>query len=172
LKKLLGLTSAVLLIVAFGTVGTWAYFTDSELSSHNSLLAGTLDLTWQNTGGVNLPFNVPSLAPGESHEARLTINNTGNLPLRYAMTVEVASGETLANQLQCRVYDYETSTELYSGPLGAASFGDPGAEAVLAAGESRPVAITVTMPASTGREFQGLTSNVSFIFTAEQVTDD
>jgi predicted ribosomally synthesized peptide with SipW-like signal peptide len=44
MKKIIGLGLAVLLIVAAAGSGTWAFFSDSETSQDNTMVAGTLDL--------------------------------------------------------------------------------------------------------------------------------
>ena len=44
MKKIFGLTIAAVLVMAMVTGGTWAYFSDTESSTNNSLTAGTLDL--------------------------------------------------------------------------------------------------------------------------------
>ena len=177
MKKILGLTIASLLIIGLCGVGTWAYFLDTETSTDNTLAAGTLDLSWTNASGVPLPFNVDSIAPGETVEARITINNTGSLQLRYAMTTDVVSGTAMANQLQCRLYDYQNSVDLYNGSLSGAYFGDPAqgqqtGDRTVDGGSQDYLAIEITLPASTGNEFQGLTTNVTFNFIAEQVANN
>ncbi len=45
MKKILGLTVAALLVMGLVGGGTWAYFSDTETSTGNTLTAGTLDLT-------------------------------------------------------------------------------------------------------------------------------
>ena len=177
MKKILGLTIASLLIIALCAVGTWAYFMDTETSTGNSLSAGTLDLSWTNQEGVPLPFNVDAMAPGDTTEARISVNNTGNLQLRYAMTTDVISGTPMANQLQCRLYDYQTSVELYNGPLseahiGNAAQGQQTGDRIVNGSSQDHLAIEITLPASTGNEFQGLSTNVTFNFIAEQTTNN
>ena len=270
MKKILGLTLASLLIIAICAVGTWAYFMDTETSTGNSLSAGTLDLSWTNQEGVPLPFNTGNMAPGDTTEARISVNNTGNLQLRYAMTTDVVSGTAMANQLQCRLYDYtistsgftETSTlafssgkktraavidatngyayfgtdddpgkvvkinlsdftevstltfssgtktraavidtangyayfgtdddpgkvvkinlnsgELYNGPLSGAYIGNSAqgqqtGDKTLNSSSQDYLAIEITLPASTGNEFQGLSTNITFNFIAEQTTNN
>ncbi len=177
MKKILGLTIACLLIIGLCGVGTWAYFLDTETSTDNTLAAGTLDLSWTNESGVPLPFNVDPIAPGETVEARVSINNTGSLQLRYAMTTDVVSGTALADQLQCRLYDYQNSVDLYNGSLSGAYIGDPSkgqqpGDRSVGGGSADYLAIEITLPAGTGNEFQGLSTNVTFNFTAEQTANN
>lgn len=176
MKKILGLTIAVMLAISFCSIGTWAFFADTEISSGNTLTTGTLDLSWTNASGVPLPFNVGSIAPGETVEARINVNNNGNIQLRYAMTINVVSGATLADQLQCHIYDYNTSTDLYNGSLSSTHFGDPSqgqqdGDRLVAGGSVDHLAIAITMPADTGDEYQGLNTNITFNFIAEQTVN-
>ena len=62
MKKIIGLTVAALLVMGLIGGGTWAYFTDTETSSGNVLVSGTLDLGLGNTSGT----------PGGSTTAALT----------------------------------------------------------------------------------------------------
>lgn len=177
MKKILGLTIAFLLIVSLSVIGAWAYFLDTEVSTGNTLAAGTLDLSWTNESGVPLPFNVSSIAPGETVEARISINNNGTLQLRYAMTTDVVSGTTLANQLQCRLYDYENSIDLYNGSLSGAHIGDQSqgqqaGDRLVDGNSADYLAIEITLPADTGNEYQGLSTNVTFNFIAEQTVNN
>jgi len=166
-----------LLIIGLCGVGTWAYFLDTETSTDNTLAAGTLDLSWTNESGVPLPFNVDSMAPGDTVEARISVRNTGNLGLRYAMTTDVVLGQTLADQLQCRLYDYVNGIDLYNGSLSGAHIGNSAqgqqaGDRIVAGGSVDYLAIEVTLPAGTGDEYQGLTTNVTFNFIAEQTANN
>ena len=44
MKKILGLVIASILLIGMGSIGTWAYFSDTETSAGNVLTAGTLDM--------------------------------------------------------------------------------------------------------------------------------
>ena len=55
MKKILGLTIAALLVMGMVGGGTWAYFSDTEASTNNSLTAGTLDL---NVDGGDIPVTM------------------------------------------------------------------------------------------------------------------
>ena len=177
MKKILGLTIALLLIISLSGIGIWAYFLDTETSTANILAAGTLDLSWTSESGVPLPFNVDSMAPGETVEARVSIRNNGTLQLRYAMTTDVVSGTTLADQLQCRLYDYENSIDLYNGSLSGAHIGDQSqgqqtGDRLVDGNSADYLAIEITLPADTGNEYQGLSTNVTFNFIAEQTVNN
>jgi len=80
MKKLFGLTIAALLIIGMVGGGTWAYFSDPEASTDNSLAAGTLDLNWDggNDSGVAV-LNLDTKAPGDTGEAFKLLKNVGSL---------------------------------------------------------------------------------------------
>lgn len=79
MKKILGLTVAAFLVIAFVGAGTWAYFSDTEGSTNNSLTAGTLDLTADGGDTPVTTFSVTGKAPGDSGSGSTTLANAGNL---------------------------------------------------------------------------------------------
>jgi spore coat-associated protein N len=84
MKKILGLSIAALLIIAIVGVGTWAYFSDTEASTGNSLIAGTLDLGLSNTdnmsnAGITSTWSSTDWAPGSSSNGTLYISNDGTI---------------------------------------------------------------------------------------------
>ena len=82
MKKILGLTLAAILMIAVVGGGTWAYFSDTEASTNNTLTAGTLDLTI-NAGNVAVTtFSATTLKPGDNNDsshAASAIKNVGSL---------------------------------------------------------------------------------------------
>ena len=64
LKKIIGLTIAVLLLAGMSGIGTWAFFNDVETSSNNVLAAGTLDLKTDDVDGVTQTLLASNLGPG------------------------------------------------------------------------------------------------------------
>ena len=50
MKKIIGLTIAIVLAVGIFGVATFAYFTDTETSTGNTFTAGTLDLKTNDAG--------------------------------------------------------------------------------------------------------------------------
>jgi len=94
MKKIVGLTIAVLLSVSMLSTGAWAFWADTESSANNQLTAGTLDMvpTTSGTGpagkytvtagGNEVNGNVvfDRLLPGESGSITWTLVNNGSLP--------------------------------------------------------------------------------------------
>jgi predicted ribosomally synthesized peptide with SipW-like signal peptide len=93
MKKIMGLTIAALLIMGMVAGGTWAYFSDTETSSANTITAGTLDLT---IGGDNVNYDILTLTnrvPGDSGQAYAELKNVGSV------AGELDIGKSTANQL-------------------------------------------------------------------------
>lgn len=87
MRKILGLTIVALLVMAMVGGGTWAYFSDTETSTSNSMVAGTLDLGLSNssdntsTGSVTGTFAAANWAPGGTNSGTLYINNDGSIAM-------------------------------------------------------------------------------------------
>jgi len=86
MKKILGLSIAVLLITGLVVGGTLAYFSDTETSTGNTFTAGTLNLTVQgpddelpNDGTNTVVFAVTNANPGQSGYGTWKLVNEGNL---------------------------------------------------------------------------------------------
>jgi spore coat-associated protein N len=79
MKKIIGLSVAALLLLGVIGGATFAYFSDTESSTNNSLTAGTLDL---NIDGGNVAvntFSVSAVAPGDSGSGSSTLSNVGSM---------------------------------------------------------------------------------------------
>lgn len=154
-----------------------AVFTHQEPIS-GPFTAGTISLG-VNPASALVTFS--GMVPANEVDGALTVLNAGTGALRYAMTVDATDqdGKHLRDVLQL---DLERRTgcggpvleTLYSGPIGAAAFGNPqpGADP-----GDRPLAISsfevlcfrVTLPQDTDVLYQGATTTVTFTFSAEQV---
>ncbi len=66
MKKILGLTIAVLLSIGMAGIGTWAYFSDVETSTGNVLAAGILDLKTNDVDGVSQTLLATNMKPGDT----------------------------------------------------------------------------------------------------------
>jgi len=115
MKKILGLAIASMLLIGMTGVGTWAYsFGDSEASSSNSLLAGTLDLIPSTSGtgptgkyivtpggnGVNGNVVFTKMLPGESGSITWVLVNSGSLPGTIVITSTVSFAENGSNEVE------------------------------------------------------------------------
>jgi len=79
MKKILGLTVAALIVITLVGGSTWAYFTDTESSTGNTLVAGTLDLNIDGGNTAVTTFSVSNVAPGDSGSGNSTLANVGSL---------------------------------------------------------------------------------------------
>lgn len=79
MKKIFGLTLAALLITGIIGGATFAYFSDTESSTGNTLTAGTLDLNIDGGDIAITTFNVSTAAPGDSGSGSSTLTNAGTM---------------------------------------------------------------------------------------------
>ncbi len=79
MKKILGLTIAFMLLISMGSIGTWAYFQDTETSTGNVFAAGTLDLKTNDIDGVTQTLYAIDLKPGDSVPGSITLRNAGTV---------------------------------------------------------------------------------------------
>ncbi|HVA87813.1 MAG TPA: hypothetical protein VNF73_16025, partial [Candidatus Saccharimonadales bacterium] len=120
--------------------------------------------------------------------AALTVSNTGTAQLRYSMTTATtnADGKALKDQLVLTIKTQDTNTggcanfngtQLYTGALSGALFGDPtqGAQAGdrnLAAATNEILCFQASLPLSTGNTFQNAATTATFTFAAEQTSNN
>ncbi len=79
MKRIVGLTIAFMLLVGMASIGTWAYFQDTETSTGNVLAAGTLDLKTNNFDGVTQTLSAINLKPGDIVSGSITLRNAGSV---------------------------------------------------------------------------------------------
>lgn len=80
MKKIVGLTLAIVLIIGMVAGGTWAYFTDTEEIINNTFTAGTIDLSLDPTTGqaVKTADGVfDDLKPCQTGYITVTLTNSG-----------------------------------------------------------------------------------------------
>ncbi len=80
MKKILGLTVALLLLSGMTGIGTWAYFSDTETSTGNQMAAGTLDLKTDDVDGVSQTLFAINMQPGDNVTSEnITLKNIGSV---------------------------------------------------------------------------------------------
>ncbi len=80
LAIILSVTIAAILVLAFGAIGTNAWFKDQVSSNANTITAGELDLKIDG-GDVLIPFVIEKLQPGETKGSpTYMLKNVGNVP--------------------------------------------------------------------------------------------
>jgi hypothetical protein len=191
MKKVVISLLVIGVVAAVALIGAIALFTSSETNPSNSFSTGTVDLAINPTSAM---FTVSNMAPGDVQYSGLQVTNSGTLQLRYAMTTTVDGNSTLDEQLDLTMDvvtgagvdtiwftadDVVGEANIYGpdGALSAAVIGDPtqGADAgdrTLAASGSERLRFKVTLPLSTPNSYQGTSCTVSFVFDAEQTTNN
>jgi predicted ribosomally synthesized peptide with SipW-like signal peptide len=87
MKKILALGGVTLMVMALVAGGTWAYFSDYEVSANNVLTAGTLDIGLSNASlgeagaGDTATWSLSSMAPGDTKQAILYVANNGTIDM-------------------------------------------------------------------------------------------
>jgi len=95
-KKIIGLTIAALLVVGLVGGATWAYFSDVETSSDNTLTAGTLDLNMAggDTDVKILTTNIDNVAPDDSGSDTCILANVGTLDGELDIAISATTNAT------------------------------------------------------------------------------
>lgn len=91
MKKILGLSIAIILLVLTLGGGTWAYFVDNETSTGNALDSGTLDLKIDGGDAAVNTFSAHDVLPGDTGGGSVTLANAGSLPGELDITVSTVS---------------------------------------------------------------------------------
>jgi predicted ribosomally synthesized peptide with SipW-like signal peptide len=173
------LTALAALTLGAGSVSL-AFFTDSD-SSTWSFTTGTISIT-SNPAVVTA---VTGMMPGDSATDSLTIANTGNATLRYAMSTVATNA--LGGQLTLAVRAEDagggcaaftgaiivaSGTTLNGAAIGSSVQGAQAGDRTLAGGASEVLCFRVSLPSSTGNAFQGVSSVATFTFDAEQTANN
>lgn len=196
MKKIIGLTIAILVIIGLVGAGTYALFTSIQTSVGNTFTMGTLTLTPTtagtttagvvepyikvNVGGLGINGNVTFglLKPGDSGNITWTLKNTGTMPGNLTMVSNATGTLVTANGTEYQdfmVWVTRNGTDIPS--LGTTDTYVPmsGMSAVLntesqsiAAGGSLVYVINWQIPSDAGNEIQGATANLDITFTLTQ----
>jgi predicted ribosomally synthesized peptide with SipW-like signal peptide len=80
MKKILGLSLILILVVGIIGIATYANFTDNDNSSGNSFVSGTLELKTDNLDGVTQTLYGTGMAPGTTvGPSTITLKNVGTV---------------------------------------------------------------------------------------------
>ena len=191
-KKILISLAAIGAAAAIAGFGTFATFTSSTSAGH-TVSTGTVTIALGAAGAATNRLGIAAggLAPGDTVERSFDIVNAGTLAFSSVTLTTTASPSSLldtdaTNGLQMTIDDCSTDwTE--SGTAPAYTYTCPGTLMTVLA--SRPVIggdlalsnvgilspgatdhwrVTLTLPAAAGNEFQGLSSTLTYAFTARQ----
>jgi hypothetical protein len=167
-----------------------ALFTDSQGVPGNGFTTGTVDLT---TAPASAVVTLNNMAPGDVTTNSLVVSNGGTLPLRYAITSVATNPDAkgLKDQLVLDVKTVDVTTPgvpcdnfdgtpLATGDLdgvggaivGNAAQGAQAGDRVLAPGVNETLCFRVSLPLATGNAFQAATTTATFVFDAEQTSNN
>jgi hypothetical protein len=191
-KRLLSMTLLMIGTMSPGR-GTMAVFSSAQTSSSNVFSAATIQL-----GGlpVSALVTFSNVYPGATVYGNVTVENSGNADLRYAVVSSAtnADGKALAEALQLDVsalsaasctstgFPTTTSGALYTGPLSdvtpalteltlvgnLTSLGDASNRTLTTASPSESLCFRVALPSTAASALQGATTTVTFKFIAVQ----
>jgi predicted ribosomally synthesized peptide with SipW-like signal peptide len=131
-KKILGLAIAAIIVIAIAAVGTYAYFSDTETSTGNTITAGTLNLTnaidgtsvthtaatmtkTDGTDGANDSVQFANVAPADSGTVKWILVNTGTLPGKLSLAATDVFGPGSENEPELAA----SGNDVTNGNLGA-----------------------------------------------------
>jgi predicted ribosomally synthesized peptide with SipW-like signal peptide len=167
------------LVLAFGSAGTFAYWTDEAVAQGISFTAGTLDLELQDDADDSVSFtalNISNMSPGQSVAGVLKVENAGNIAFTYTAATS-ASNSTLAGALDLKVTNGSVSGSSPSATCSGSQLSGTGTKVnqnlvstsrSLATGASEDLCLQVNMPSTAASSLQGATTTVTFTFTATQ----
>jgi len=115
MKKIFGLTIAAVLVMGLVGGGTWAYFSDPETSTGNTLTAGTLNLQVGAADPITESFTLTDKLPGDSGSIEWQVQNTGDVDVGY---LDIAFTNIVDNENT--VQEPETGDDASSGELAEA----------------------------------------------------
>jgi hypothetical protein len=186
------LMAGTALIAASGATMSLALFTSSAVANANGFTTGTIiiGIAPANTiftSGVMMPGDaVPAGVPGQA----VTVTNSGTGILRYAIT-GIATNAPLAASLVITIKQPDGNTgsscALFTGAtlnttttvattttklVGDAATGAQAGDRVLAGGASETLCFKANLPIGTGDAAQGLTTNITVSFLAEQTSNN
>jgi hypothetical protein len=186
------LASIFVLVMMGGamTLGSNAVFTDSTALAANSFATGTVDIS---TSPASALFTVNAMMPGDVVTQPLTVSNSGNAQLRYAVSASATDPDTkaLKDQLTLTVKTVDVTTpgtpcddfdgtQLYTGDLdgttgalvGSNAQGAQAGDRVLNGAASEVLCFRVSLPLATGNAAQGAATVATFTFDAEQTANN
>jgi predicted ribosomally synthesized peptide with SipW-like signal peptide len=198
-KMLLSLLVIGVVSVSAGA-GTWAYFSDTEMSTDNTFTAGTLDLdlsdgTDDGTDSETLTWVAGNMAPGDvAASATMTVTNVGTLAGNLDISdIDVLNdpgttpesedisvsedGELGANLIIDMFFDTNndgvndaSETTIYTGALDGIAASYDLDEGIAASGVTY-ITINYDLPSTTGNDVQGDTVELEFTVELDQIAD-
>lgn len=112
-KKTVG---AVVLIIIGSTItgiGTWAYFSDTDRSTSNTVEAGTIDITLDGTNNdITSSFSITNGKPGDSTSHNYTLRNVGSVEADHVeITISFSENDSKSEPSDTDVKNELTASE-------------------------------------------------------------
>jgi len=187
LRHLLLVATVALSMASVGAGAfTLAIFTSTASNGSNAFTVGTLGIGLAPASAL---ISFSPILPGDPPTTgTLTVSNSGNSTLRYAMTTTATNTDAkgLRDQMTLVIKTKDTNTagcgnfngtQLYSGTLAAGVIGDSTVgfqtgDRSLAGSASEVLCFQAALPSSTTIAFQGATTTATFTFNAEQTANN
>jgi spore coat-associated protein N len=187
------IVASVVLVVVLAltwTRDTLAVFTDQDSVGANTFTAATIGLTTSPTTAL---ITYSNMQPGDSVTNSITVTNSGNVQLRYALSSSAtnADGKALKDQLVLTVKTVDVTTpgtpcndfdgtQLYTGDLdstagklvGDSTQGSQAGDRSLNASANEILCFRANLPLATGNTYQGATTTATFTFDSEQTANN
>ena len=186
-RTIIALIFVAAVIIGAAGIATWTLFTDTEESTDNQLIAGTLDLRTDATDGVTQTIYATDMAPGDTvGPATIQLNNAGTidgstLDISFSYVenngapnlVDMTANETAA-MMEVTTLSYDGVSLLGSIADGNTngyvdiedvSNADLSGQAGLASSETKAYVIAVQFRSDAGNDYQadGITVTMTFI---------
>ncbi len=190
IKRIAGLTIAFMLIIGMTGIGTWAFFSDTEVSTGNQLVAGTLDLKTNDLDGVTQTLLATNMAPGDTVGPQtIYLKNSGsingaNLTLAFSYTESDGSPNPMNMGSNATAALIEVTILNYGGSSILSSVSDNNSNTYvdiedlknedligltgINASVTRDFEIAVQLRAETGNNFQADGIDITMTFTLNQ----
>ena len=195
LFKVLGSLAVLGLAASIAGLGTFATFTSST-SASQSISSGTVSIALGATGAPTnrLTVNATNIVPGDTMQRSVDLTSSSSDPLgSVSLTTSAAPSSLLdtdaTNGLQmtitaCSVpwteagtspaFTYTcsgaTSTVVATRAVVGSNLSLSGLNALTSANSTDHLRVTLSLPATAGNTFQGLSSTISYAFTGTQRT--
>ena len=158
MKNIIKSLLSIVAVAAIAGGATWAYFTDSKTVNNNTFSTGTVKISVENPNGT-LPFKVTGMAPGDSEELRIDIENTGSLDVTLSGNATGAWDGIGGDAFIDAEYKYWNGS-------GWVDFTNPNPE--LKSGKTLKVKVILTFDSNADNTYQNKTFRASFNVDAEQ----
>jgi spore coat-associated protein N len=191
--KVLGSLAVLGLAASIAGLGTFATFTSST-SASQSISSGTVSIALGATGASTnrLTVNATNIVPGDTMQRSVDLTSSSSDPLGSVSLTTSASPSSLldtdaANGLQmtitaCSVpwtesgtspaFTYTcsgaTSTIVATRAVVGSNISLAGLNALSSANSTDHLRVTLSLPATAGNTFQGLSSTITYAFTGTQ----